>query len=203
MGLYGYSHATATNQPAQWKPSLPYQQSGPSRASSYGDRQFPERMDVSDPGIKLIGEAARFPGYIYDRIPAVANVATGGLLDKAIKTAESVPGIGTMVKGIGTAFDISASLFPAAYNSFTANMLRDTAKMPDNAPFSGLNRVLSSPFDFSPLNWLSDQRSATIGDYRKAARDRGFTQEDIESLVSRRASSISAIRATPSIRTPG
>ena len=178
MGLYGYSRYNATNIPTQWRPALPSQpQGGGSTSRLPGSRMFPERVDVSDPGVKLIGEAARFPGYIYDRIPAAADVVSGGLVEKGIEAAKSVPLVGPIISGIGKAFEISGSLFPSVWNSPIASTLQNNSRMPDSAPLGDVDKLF-----FDPGKWLSGSR-VTWGDYRNAARRRGFTDREMSDLA--------------------
>jgi hypothetical protein len=169
---------------------MPAQRTG-SRTGGVGERQFPERIDVSDPVMKGIGLAAQAPAYIYERPLAVANQLTGGAIDQASDTVMSTPVLGDIARGIGNVFDASSKLFAGGNNATFAQALRATAGMPDNAPLDpiwhgelkGFEDRISTMLTFGVLEPFN-QKPWTVGDLRRKADERGFTRQDTTDLAS-------------------
>lgn len=173
-------------------------QPGPSRTSGVGERQFPERVDVSDPAMKAIGLAAQAPAYVYERPLAVLNTLTGsnpatgqkGVVEQAGDTLMGVPVVGDILRGVGNVLDGSSKLAAGAYNADPALALRmieglpNGAKAPDMAVWRARNSTSAlDPLvefirgDKSPTDW-------TVGDLRQYLARRGFTPEDERAIQS-------------------
>lgn len=171
---------------------MPAQRTG-SRAGGVGERQFPERIDVSDPVMRGIGLAAQAPAYVYERPLAVANQLTGGAVDRASDSLMSVPVIGDIARGVGNVLDASSKLFAGGNNATFVQALNATSSLPDNAPLDpiwqgelkGFEDRVSSMLTFGALDLLPfNQKSWTVGDLRRKAAERGFTKQDMADAAS-------------------
>lgn len=173
-------------------------QPGPSRTSGVGERQFPERVDVSDPAMKAIGLAAQAPAYVYERPLAVLNTLTGsnpatgqkGVVEQAADTVMGVPVVGDILRGVGNVFDGSNKLAAGAYNAGPALALRMIEGLPNGAkaPFMAVMQARTSTSALDPLvEFIRGDKSPTdwtVGDLRQYLARRGFTPEDERAIQS-------------------
>lgn len=174
-------------------------QPAPSRTAGVGERQFPERVDVSDPAMKAIGLAAQAPAYVYERPLAVLNTLTGsnpatgqkGVVEQAGDTLMGVPVVGDLLRGAGNVLDASSKLFAGANNSLPASVLRDLYGQPNSAPapmWAVQMAKQAGPFSgFDPfvefLRGDKPREEWTVGDIRQYLKTRGFTPEDERDLA--------------------
>lgn len=205
MGYYGYGMSAGTS--PKRTPVRSWPSSGTS--SRFQPRGFPESIDPNN--VRINGEnrdlvmeavhgAATLPGTVMDRPLAVANQVanrlTGtpagfkGPIEQASDFVNSLPVVGDIVRGAGTAMRTSGEFTAALFNSQIASGLKMTATSPDgaNAGAAGwFNRGFGGELDI--LAELLGQRykgadKLTVGDLRQMALERGFSRQDIADLAS-------------------
>lgn len=151
---------------------------------------FVEKPDVNSlfgQGVNIVAAAGRAPGYVAERPlawldTATANPATGkGLVEDAFSAIRGIPFLGP---ALGTAGDLltKASQIPAAIlNSPLAAQLKTNYGQPDAAPL-GLAGLSGGGQLFPQLGTLLGTNPTTVGELRRHAAARGFTEQDIADL---------------------
>lgn len=158
---------------------------GGTGASVAGQRQAPERLDLSNLLIEGIGRAAVTPAYVYERPFALANQLTKfggekGLVDQAGDFIRSVPVVGGIADVAGKGLEASSKLMPTAINGGDVRWLVDTANLPDDAPMP----FKPNPWAGTALGVLSGllPGTKTVGEFRQQMFARGFTWQDIQDV---------------------
>ena len=174
-------------------------------------RSVPEKIDLSQitsgitgSTVSLLGQVGMAPGRITEMpvsvLDTVGKRLTGeSLVDNIAKGVGSIPIVGGALQGLNDFLNTGYKWVGSMLNAATAKHLRETANLPDSAPFVGrdLERSLEASALFpvmAPIDLVANLLGGkdvlkagmfqTVGDLRTDARARGFTDQDIADLAS-------------------
>lgn len=158
-----------------------------------------ENEDIWKTGADFIGSILTGAVKIAETPFSIANQATKGMfapgkgiIDSTADFIGSTP-VGDLARGAEFVLNAGFNIVGAAANQNFASILKDTAGMSDSTPInlpglagSGGISTFLAPLGLSAFGGFmaGEQDIKTVGDLRKVAAARGFTDEDVQGLVS-------------------
>jgi hypothetical protein len=142
------------------------------------------RIDFTPAIMKGVELAAKAPGYIYDRplaaINQIGNVSGKGPIDQTGDFIRGIPGVGDLLsgvaQGVGNTLSGLQRITKAPINAGMMNALTATNHMAPTDKVDGLTAWLSGAGGlFGDL---------TVAQLRETAKRRGFSDEDVRSVLS-------------------